>query len=137
MIRIEQSRTHIEEVRYTESFAPPSIILPKCRSLPTDYEWSRFDQPRLLRDTWHLLRPVWIRVQTWVGLPHRVIVPLASSQIYIYSFDQAYITWINEVRAWTLHAEGLDKDDATEIGRRLIPLEPMVSTPQWLSRASI
>lgn len=40
-------------------------------------------------------------------------------------FDQAYITWINEVRAWTLHAAGLDKDDAVEIGRRLIPVEPM------------
>ena len=48
----------------------------------------------------------------------------------IYSFDQAYITWINEVRAWTLHAAGLDKDDAVEIGKRLIPLEPMVSPPQ-------
>lgn len=50
-------------------------ILPEPRSLPTNYEWSRFDQPWLLRDTWHLLCPVWIRVQTWVGLLHHVIVP--------------------------------------------------------------
>ncbi|PPQ99336.1 hypothetical protein CVT24_009150 [Panaeolus cyanescens] len=40
-------------------------------------------------------------------------------------FDNAYITWINEVRAWTLYSGGLVADDAVEIKRRLIPQEPM------------
>ena len=42
------------------------------------------------------------------------------------SFDNAYIHWINEVRAWTLKAAALEADTATEIGRRYLPQEPMV-----------
>ncbi|KAF8903274.1 beta-glucan synthesis-associated protein KRE6 [Gymnopilus junonius] len=44
---------------------------------------------------------------------------------YVPGFDNAYIHWINEVRAWSLKAAALDSDLATEIGRRYIPQEPM------------
>ncbi|KAF4618464.1 hypothetical protein D9613_009885 [Agrocybe pediades] len=40
-------------------------------------------------------------------------------------FDDAYITWINEVRAWTFYPTGLAADPLTEIGRRTIAEEPM------------
>ncbi|PPQ86654.1 LOW QUALITY PROTEIN: hypothetical protein CVT25_006838 [Psilocybe cyanescens] len=40
-------------------------------------------------------------------------------------FDDAYITWVNEVRAWTLYSAGLAPDSAVEIGRRIVPVEPM------------
>ncbi|KAH9478433.1 Beta-glucan synthesis-associated protein SKN1 [Psilocybe cubensis] len=40
-------------------------------------------------------------------------------------FDDAYITWINEVRAWTIRSEALLPDTEVEIGRRLVPVEPM------------
>jgi beta-glucanase (GH16 family) len=40
-------------------------------------------------------------------------------------FDNAYITWINEVRAWTLYSSGLVADDEVDIDRRLMPQEPM------------
>ncbi|KJA23118.1 glycoside hydrolase family 16 protein [Hypholoma sublateritium FD-334 SS-4] len=40
-------------------------------------------------------------------------------------FDNAYITWINEVRSWTLYSSALVADSAVEISQRLIPVEPM------------
>ncbi|KAF9485084.1 glucosidase [Pholiota conissans] len=40
-------------------------------------------------------------------------------------FDNAYITWINEVRAWTLYSSAMVADNSVEISRRLIPMEPM------------
>lgn len=43
------------------------------------------------------------------------------------SFDNAYITWINEVRSWTLYSQALISDSAVEINKRLIPVEPMVN----------
>ena len=45
-----------------------------------------------------------------------------------YSFDDGYITWINDDKAvWTITAAGMGRDDRTEIGPRPIPQEPMVS----------
>lgn len=46
-----------------------------------------------------------------------------------FRFDDAYITWVNEVRAWTLYSAGLAPDSAVEIGRRIVPVEPMVNRP--------
>jgi len=43
------------------------------------------------------------------------------------SFDDAYITWINDGKqAWLLHAPGMGPDSATEISARPVPQEPMV-----------
>jgi hypothetical protein len=45
-----------------------------------------------------------------------------------YSFDDGYITWINDDKAvWTITAAGMGRDDRTEIAPRPIPQEPMVS----------
>ncbi|KAF8155740.1 glycoside hydrolase family 16 protein [Crassisporium funariophilum] len=44
---------------------------------------------------------------------------------YTPGFDNAYITWINEVRAWTVYSSALVADPAVEISQRIIPLEPM------------
>jgi len=44
---------------------------------------------------------------------------------YKTGFDDGYITWINEAQDWTVRGTALVGDDGTEIGRRLIPLEPM------------
>ena len=45
-----------------------------------------------------------------------------------YSFDDGYITWINDDKAvWTITSDGMGRDDRTEIGPRPIPQEPMVS----------
>ena len=42
-------------------------------------------------------------------------------------FDKGYITWINDDKpAWTIYAAGMGPDLRTEIGPRLIPVEPMV-----------
>ena len=43
-------------------------------------------------------------------------------------FDNAYITWINEVQAWTVYSTALGPDSAVEISQRIMPLEPMVIT---------
>jgi beta-glucanase (GH16 family) len=40
-------------------------------------------------------------------------------------FDNAYITWINEVQAWTIYSTALGPDSTVEINQRLISLEPM------------
>ncbi|KAH6918064.1 beta-glucan synthesis-associated protein SKN1 [Coprinopsis sp. MPI-PUGE-AT-0042] len=41
-------------------------------------------------------------------------------------FDDGYITWVNDAKkTWTLYASALGPDTATEIGQRLIPVEPM------------
>lgn len=41
-------------------------------------------------------------------------------------FDDGYITWVNDAKkTWTLYATALGPDTATEIGQRLIPVEPM------------
>jgi len=42
-------------------------------------------------------------------------------------FDDGYITWINEVKAWTVYSSALVADTRTEIDKRPIPQEPMVS----------
>ena len=49
-------------------------------------------------------------------------------------FDNAYITWINEVQAWTVYSTALGPDSAVEISQRIMPLEPMVI--YFLSRNS-
>lgn len=41
-------------------------------------------------------------------------------------FDNAYISWINEVQAWTVYSTALVPDSAVEINQRIIPVEPMV-----------
>ena len=134
MIRIEQPRTHIEEVWLTESFALRAEAYPNA---------GRFQQTTsglgLTNPACYEIPGTCFALYGFEYKPGWVfhIMLLLSFPDHIYSFDKAYITWINEVRAWTLHAAGLDKDDAVEIGRRLIPVEPMVSTPQCLSRASM
>lgn len=40
-------------------------------------------------------------------------------------FDNAYITWINEVQSWTVYSTALAPDSAVEINQRIMPLEPM------------
>ncbi|KAJ3516017.1 hypothetical protein NLJ89_g1393 [Agrocybe chaxingu] len=44
---------------------------------------------------------------------------------YKAGFDDAYITWINEVAAWTVYASALVADPLVEIDKRPIPKEPM------------
>ncbi|KAF8178764.1 beta-glucan synthesis-associated, partial [Pholiota molesta] len=91
-------------------------------SLPTNGKWIGTDKPRLLRDTRNVLRAVWFRISTRVNG--------TTKSYYLYDlisspFDNAYITWINEVRAWTLYSSALVADSSVEIGRRSIPQEPM------------
>ncbi|CAA7269992.1 unnamed protein product [Cyclocybe aegerita] len=40
-------------------------------------------------------------------------------------FDDAYVTWINEVTAWTIYASAFVDDPLVEISSRPIPREPM------------
>jgi len=40
-------------------------------------------------------------------------------------WDNAYITWINEVAAWTVYSGALAANPLTEIDKRYIPQEPM------------
>ncbi|KAF9525037.1 beta-glucan synthesis-associated protein KRE6 [Crepidotus variabilis] len=40
-------------------------------------------------------------------------------------FDGAYITWINQEKAWTVLGEAFEADSTTEVGRRPVPMEPM------------
>lgn len=44
---------------------------------------------------------------------------------YTPGFDNAYITWINEVQSWTVYSTALAPDSAVEISQRIMPLEPM------------
>jgi hypothetical protein len=44
-----------------------------------------------------------------------------------FSFDGAYITWINNgIPAWTIMSAGMGPDTQTEISARPVPQEPMV-----------
>jgi hypothetical protein len=58
---------------------------------------------------------------------------LSSSPVLIWgriliSFDDGYITWINDGKVmWTIQGAGMGPDSATEIGARPIPQEPMVN----------
>lgn len=45
---------------------------------------------------------------------------------YVPGFDNAYITWINQIPAWTVLAAAFDADPATEVSVRPVPQEPMV-----------
>jgi beta-glucanase (GH16 family) len=57
----------------------------------------------------------------------------ARSAVYSYEMyankddrENGYITWMADgKKAWTLHADGLAANSGTEVGRRLIPEEPM------------
>jgi len=66
-----------------------------------------------------------------LGLTNTACYQTPGTCFAVYGFeykpgwDDAYITWINEVRAWTVYSAALEKDDETEISRRLMPLEPM------------
>jgi beta-glucanase (GH16 family) len=44
---------------------------------------------------------------------------------YVPGFDSAYITWINQVKAWTVFSSAFKADPVTEVSARPVPQEPM------------
>jgi len=44
---------------------------------------------------------------------------------YVPGFDSAYITWINQVKAWTVFSAAFKGDTGTEVSVRPVPQEPM------------
>jgi hypothetical protein len=62
------------------------------------------------------------------GKPYFPIQKAILIYIYHCSFDDGYITWINDgTAAWTLNGNGMGADTLTEIGARQVPGEPMAS----------
>lgn len=45
---------------------------------------------------------------------------------YSPGWDGAYISWIRDVQAWTVNSAAFESNANTEIGRRLVPQEPLV-----------
>ena len=78
-----------------------------------------------------------------VGLTNTSCFEMTDRCFAIYAFeykpgfDNAYITWINQVKAWTVFAEAFKPDSATEVSNRPVPEEPMVCFSASLSCAWI
>jgi Beta-glucan synthesis-associated protein SKN1/KRE6/Sbg1 len=94
-----------------------------------DHEWAFVEQSRGVRSERRVVRDLCLRVSAWVrissSIPFRVCGLTGDGDSF--SFDDGYITWVNDAKkTWTLYASALAPDSATEIGQRLIPVEPMV-----------